>query len=187
MTELLLTPGNIIILCACFIISAVGYEGLFGFGTLATLLIPFYYIKVGPPFSDNATGSLENVFDALYQIKNNWQILMAICGTIVSIAFFNFAGISVTKEISATSRMVLDSVRTMVIWVFSLAIGWQQFQGLQMAGFVALLFGMCLYNDVLVTGLFRRGRDMYISRRYGNIENETNVIVNRPADDTERA
>lgn len=166
-------------------LQAVGYEGLFGFATLGAMLVPFYYIKVGSPFSNSPTGSLEDIFDALYQIKNSWQIMVSILGTIISIAFFNYAGISVTKEISATSRMVLDSVRTMVIWVFSLAIGWQHFQGLQLAGFVALLFGMCLYNDVLITQAYRRIRDAFISRRYGNIVNETNVIVNRPADDIE--
>lgn len=52
-------------------------------------------------------------------------------GNIVSIAFFNFAGVSVTKELSATTRMVLDSVRTLVVWLFSLAVGWQPFQWLQ--------------------------------------------------------
>lgn len=78
-----------------FTISAVGYEGLFGFLTLGTLLVPFYYIKVGSPFSD--TGSLENAIDAIIQIKNSWPIMVAISGTIFSIAFFNYAGISVTK------------------------------------------------------------------------------------------
>lgn len=164
--------------------SAVGYEGLFGFITLASLLVPFYFIKVGEPFSNNSTGSLENVWDALIQIKNNWQILASILGTIVSIAFFNYAGISVTKEISATTRMVLDSVRTMVIWVFSLALKWQEFQYLQLIGFAFLLFGMCLYNDVVVCQTYRRIKDMFTRRNYGNIVNETNVIVNRPADDT---
>lgn len=75
----------------------------------------------------------------------------------------------------------------MVIWVFSLAIGWQKFQGLQLSGFVFLLFGMCLYNDVLVCQTYRRIRDMFIRRHYGNVVNETNVIVNRPADDTSNA
>lgn len=147
--------------------------------------MPFYYIKVGPPFADNPTGALEDAIDALYQIKNSWQIMVALGGTIVSIAFFNFAGISVTKEISATSRMVLDSVRTMVIWAFSLAIGWQVFQGLQLAGFVALLFGMCLYNDVLIFQSYRAARDLYTRRRYGTVddENEPGIIVSRPADD----
>ncbi|XP_055326910.1 solute carrier family 35 member F6 [Sitodiplosis mosellana] len=165
-------------------LQAVGYEGLFGFATLGALLVPFYYIKVGPPFSDNTTGSLENVFDALYQIKNSWQILVSILGTVVSIAFFNYAGISVTKEISATTRMVLDSVRTLVIWVFSMVIGWQVFQPLTLCGFVFLLFGMCLYNNILICQTYRFIRDSCTRRIYGNVVNETNVIVNRPADDT---
>jgi len=29
----------------------------------------------------------------------------------VSIAFFNFAGVSITKELSATTRKVLDTLR----------------------------------------------------------------------------
>ena len=71
-------------------------------------------------------------------------------GTVISIAFFNFAGISVTKEMSATTRMVLDSVRTLVIWVVSMAIGWQSFYYLQLIGFCILLTGMMLYNDIII-------------------------------------
>lgn len=57
-------------------------------------------------------------------------------GTILSIAFFNFAGVTVTKEISATTRMVLDSVRTLFIYVVSLALRWQTFFWLQVIIFV---------------------------------------------------
>ena len=66
------------------------------------------------------------------------------------LAFFNFAGISVTKEMSATTRMVLDSVRTLVIWGVSLGVGWQKFQYLQLIGFLILVSGMCVYNDLLI-------------------------------------
>lgn len=52
-------------------------------------------------------------------------------GTVLSIAFFNFAGITVTKESSATTRMVLDSVRTIVIWAFSMILLTQKFHWLQ--------------------------------------------------------
>lgn len=138
--------------------------------------MPFYYIHVPPPFSNNPTGSLENALDAVYQITHSWQIATATCGTILSIAFFNFAGISVTKEISATSRMVLDSVRTFVIWIFSLAIKWEEFQALQLGGFVVLLFGMCLYNDIIVCQAYRALRDMCIRRNYGNVTNSTDNI-----------
>jgi len=50
---------------------------------------------------------------------------------------------------SATTRMVLDSVRTIFIWLFSLAVFWQQFQYLTLVGFIVLIIGMMLYNDIL--------------------------------------
>lgn len=63
---------------------------------------------------------------------------LAFLGTVVSIAFFNFAGVSVTKELSATTRMVLDSVRTLVIWTVSLSLRWQNFYWPQVS-FIFLL------------------------------------------------
>lgn len=125
-------------------LQAVGWEGFWGFSVLGMLLIPMYYIKVGPPFNHNAHGVLEDLPDALAQMSNNYQLILAILGTIFSIAFFNFAGISVTKEISATTRMVLDSVRTLVIWIFALAIGWQQFHYLQVNYFILKKVGWIL-------------------------------------------
>ncbi|XP_022252771.1 solute carrier family 35 member F6-like [Limulus polyphemus] len=131
-------------------LQAVGWEGLFGFSTLALLLVPMYYIPVGNMIFKNPDGNLEDAIDGFYQIGNNWQVAMGVIGTIVSIAFFNFAGISVTKEISATTRMVLDSVRTLVIWVFSMIFGWEHFIWIQLIGFLVLLGGMWLYNDTTV-------------------------------------
>nr|CAD7438883.1 unnamed protein product [Timema bartmani] len=112
-------------------LQAVGWEGLFGFTTLGLLLIPFYYIHVPESFSGNSRSVLEDALEAFVQMGNNNLIILAIVGTVVSIAFFNFAGISVTKEMSATTRMVLDSVRTLFIWIFSLALEWQKFHWLQ--------------------------------------------------------
>ncbi|XP_008395732.1 solute carrier family 35 member F6 [Poecilia reticulata] len=126
---------------------AVGTEGLFGFVVLSLLLIPMYFIHVGD-FSDNPRQVLEDALDAFCQIGYKPLILLALLGNTVSIAFFNFAGISVTKEISATTRMVLDSLRTLVIWVVSLALGWEQFHGLQVLGFLVLLTGTALYNGL---------------------------------------
>ncbi|XP_042245507.1 solute carrier family 35 member F6 isoform X3 [Thunnus maccoyii] len=126
---------------------AVGTEGFFGFFVLSLLLIPMYFIHVGN-FSDNPRQVLEDALDAFCQIGHQPLILLALLGNTVSIAFFNFAGISVTKEISATTRMVLDSLRTLVIWVVSMALGWEQFHGLQVLGFLVLLLGTALYNGL---------------------------------------
>ena len=97
-------------------------------------LVIFFFIPISdsswaydptPPFN------LEDALDGFIQLGNNPLLLVAIMGTVFSIAFFNFAGLTVTKELSATTRMVLDSVRTLVIWLFSIIIGWQKFQYLQ--------------------------------------------------------
>nr|XP_020483636.1 solute carrier family 35 member F6 [Labrus bergylta] len=128
-------------------LKAVGTEGFFGFIVLSLLLIPMYFIHVGG-FSDNPRQVLEDALDAFCQIGHQPLILLALLGNTVSIAFFNFAGISVTKEISATTRMVLDSLRTLVIWAVSLALGWEVFHGLQVLGFLVLLIGAGLYNGL---------------------------------------
>jgi len=134
---------------------AVGCEGLFGFVVLTILLIPMYYIHVNATFSSSPEYRLEDALDAFTQLKNNGTLLVAFLGNVISIAFFNFAGISVTKEINATTRMVLDSVRTLVIYIVSLALSWQAFQYLQPIGFVILIIGMSVYNDVIITPFMR--------------------------------
>ncbi|XP_066997027.2 solute carrier family 35 member F6 [Anabrus simplex] len=162
---------------------AVGWEGVYGFVMLGLLLIPFYYIPVPPPFSDNSRSTLEDVPEAFVQMANQNLIICALIGTIISIAFFNYAGISVTKEISATTRMVLDSVRTFVIWMFSLALRWQDFHYLQVIGFILLIFGMCLYNDVLVMQAIRKVIHCCKNCRNSSDEpSRENLLSSQPAD-----
>ncbi|XP_009647943.1 solute carrier family 35 member F6, partial [Egretta garzetta] len=119
----------------------------FGFIILGLLLVPMYYTPAGS-FSGNPRRTLEDALDAFCQIGHQPLIALALLGNISSIAFFNFAGISVTKEISATTRMVLDSLRTLVIWAVSLAVGWETFHGLEILGFGVLLVGAALYNGL---------------------------------------
>uniref|UniRef100_A0A1B6DHG4 EamA domain-containing protein n=1 Tax=Clastoptera arizonana TaxID=38151 RepID=A0A1B6DHG4_9HEMI len=130
-------------------LQAVGWEGVFGATFLGLLLVPFSFITVPYPFANNSNMTLEDVIDALVQMSNNFFIIVSLAGTIFSIAFFNFAGVSVTKEMSATTRMILDSVRTLFIWLFSLYFAWQQFHPLQIVGFAFLIAGMCVYNNLI--------------------------------------
>lgn len=61
-------------------LQAVGWEGLFGFSTLSLLLIPMYYLKVGPPFSSNPRMVLEDALDGFTQMGNNPMIILAMSG-----------------------------------------------------------------------------------------------------------
>jgi len=139
-------------------LQAVGLEGVFGTLIVIVALVIFYYLPGDTVGND---GKFENTPDAATQFANSGVIAAAILGNVISIAFFNFFGISVTKEMSATTRMVLDSVRTFVIWGFSLIVGWQPFSGwpgvLQVAGFITLLTGTCVYNRLLVVPALMKG------------------------------
>lgn len=78
--------------------------------------------------------------------------------------------------------MVLDSIRTIVIWAFSILIGWQSFHYLQVIGFSSLIFGMCIYNDLLVMRPIRAiGRALGCSARVDDDSHEP--IINREADE----
>ena len=73
---------------------------------------------------------------------------------------------------SATTRMVLDSCRTLIIWGVSLGIGWQEFQYLQLIGFALLVFGMCIYSNIIFVPL---GQKIVAKFRnsYDQFDNET--------------
>lgn len=110
----------------------VGYEGIFGFIILTILMIPLNFI---PNVSDlkhvNSNGKLEDTIDAFIKIGNRPLLIVPTITLIVSIALFNFSGVSLTKELNATTRMVLDSCRILAVWLVALAFGWQSFHYLQ--------------------------------------------------------
>lgn len=136
-------------------LQAVGWEGFFGCIYMGIYCVLFYHLK------GSRGGVFEEVYDAVEQIKTDKGVLLALLGTIVSIATFNWSGLSVTKEMSATTRMVLDSLRTIIIWVFGLIAvdahtgkkqNWEKFDPtgpgyLQILGFILLLVGSALYNE----------------------------------------
>ena len=134
-------------------LQAVGWEGIFGFSILIVLLVPMYFIPVHLPASSDFWQDhvrFEDAIDGIVQMGNNWKLLLSNLGLIVSIAFFNFSGLTVTKTMSATTRMVLDSVRTIFIWVFSLSVMWQNFEPLQPVGYLVLFVGTCIYYNIII-------------------------------------
>ena len=134
---------------------AVGLEGMFGMGVLSCVLVAMYYLP-GVSGLSETRGHLEDSLDALLQLGSGNGILLGfMLASLASIAFFNFFGISVTKAMSAAHRMVLDSLRTMVVWGFSLCVyavdpsKGQKFSWLQLVGFAILLSGTLVYNEIL--------------------------------------
>merc|ERR1719160_567232 len=116
----------------------VGMEGLWGCVIGIVLLTGL-----------NITG-IEDSRGAMYQMQNSMPLLMSIIGSIFSIAFFNWSGVTVTQKASATARSTIDSSRTILIWVVELALHWNKFNPEQMLGFVLLASGTMIYNQIIV-------------------------------------
>jgi len=142
-------------------LKVVGFEGIFGFTTIGLLLWPFYFISVGETFGLGPEFRFEDAIDGFSQLGNSMPILGWTLGNMFSIAAFNFAGVTVTKELNGTTRAVLDNIRQIFIWAFSLIVGWQSFNWMTPVGFVVLIIGIWLYNDVILRPLFYK----YILRK----------------------
>jgi hypothetical protein len=121
---------------------AVGYEGLFGAVSIILLLPLLLLIKPSP--SSPAAGWFDLV-KGWHQLVDTPSVLYSGIVIACSIALFNFFGLSVTKYVSATSRSLTDTCRTLAIWIVSLLLGWEllvwPISLLQVVGFGLLVYG----------------------------------------------
>ena len=150
----------------CHPLKAVGWEGIWGASFYLIFLIIFQFIPCGDNWntdlrkdicSQNEAGEylLENSIFAFKQMGNDGKLLFYVILYIFSIALFNFVGISVTKYASSPARAVVDTIRTIFVWLFFLLpivnkCNREHFNWLQLVGFVILVLGTVIYNEVLV-------------------------------------
>ena len=127
-------------------LKVVSWEGLFGF-----IVTIFGQIILHFAVGTTKTGRY-GYFDAqegYREILTNRAIGISSLFIMVSIGGFNFFGLSVTRSISATSRSIIDTCRTLFIWLVSLGLGWESFKWLQVVGFALLVYGTFLFNDLI--------------------------------------
>ncbi|RMZ75575.1 hypothetical protein DV737_g5249, partial [Chaetothyriales sp. CBS 132003] len=127
-------------------LKVVAWEGLFGL--LVTLFIQFIlHLTVG--VSKAGKYGYFDAAEGYRQVFSNRGIAISSLAIMVSIGGFNFFGLSVTRSISATSRSIIDTCRTLFIWIVSLGLGWESFKWLQVVGFALLVYGTFMFNDLV--------------------------------------
>ncbi|TPP59738.1 Solute carrier family 35 member F6 [Fasciola gigantica] len=143
-------------------LQAVGMEGLFGSLMMIVVALPAVHFIPG----SDLNGSFENVLDALYQIVNNTLLLVNCILYILSIAFFNYFGLSITRYLSAVHRTLIDAMRTTFVWLVSLILYYstnaqfgEPFEPawglIQIDGFACLIIGTLIYNKVMDLSFIR--------------------------------
>ncbi|KAF9882749.1 hypothetical protein FE257_005317 [Aspergillus nanangensis] len=127
-------------------IRVVGWEGIFGFSVTVIGSI-ILHLTIGK--TDAGRYGYFDAGEGWRQVFSNQAVMIASLLIMVSIGGFNFFGLSVTRSVSATSRSTIDTCRTLFIWLVSLALGWESFKWLQVLGFVLLVYGTFLFNDIV--------------------------------------
>lgn len=137
-------------------LKVVGWEGCWGVIIYSILLVILQFI---PCNSDEICpyGHLEDTPQALYEWSKNSGIWISTIFYVISVACFNCLGVSITKYASAAQRSTIDTSRTAIIWMFFLAYqgpGHEDFIWLELVGFILLIFGTFVYNEILVLPMF---------------------------------
>ncbi|KAJ4001396.1 hypothetical protein F5050DRAFT_1724712 [Lentinula boryana] len=128
---------------------AVGFEGLFG----AITILIFFPILALPAISSKSP--FFDIPRGWHQMVDTPSVLWSGIVIACSIALFNFFGLSVTRHVSATARSLVDTCRTLVIWLVSLGLGWEKLLWpislLQVLGFALLVYGTFLFNNLVAS------------------------------------
>ena len=126
-------------------IKVVGWEGLFGFlVTVFGMVILHFTLGITP-------AGRGGYFDAAAGLREIQIPSIAISSVLImiSIGGFNYFGLSITRSVSATARSIIDTCRTLFIWIVSLGLGWESFKWLQILGFAGLVYGTFLFNGIV--------------------------------------
>lgn len=162
----------------CHPIKAIAWEGIWGCGFTVILLIIFQFIECPNGSTsksvqkictkdDKGKWTVENTYFAFKQLGDSYLLIGMALLFVLSISVFNIAGITISKHMTGTARAVIDSVATVVVWGFFL-MGFlpnnvrEKFSWIQLIGFVLLVFGTLIYNEVkgLAFNLFDKDDDI---------------------------
>jgi len=150
-------------------LNVVFMEGFWGITIMTCVVFPVLYfirpLPIGPDKYSTAPAQpvfdifTENIFDSFYQMSSQNIFLFENLILLFSIAFFNFFGLSLTRYLSTVHRTLIDACRTVTVWLFQVilryvfnltdageSVGW--FSILQLIGFIFLVLGTIIYNEV---------------------------------------
>lgn len=139
----------------------VGFEGIFGSCLDAFVFLPVCYFIPGDDH-----GSYENFINSAYMMFKNPLLLGLQLLYFISISFFNFMALTISKILSATHRALIDALRTASVWVcmvicyyatlsskpahgnqpYGEELNWYSF--IEAFGFICMIFGTLVHNNV---------------------------------------
>jgi drug/metabolite transporter (DMT)-like permease len=144
-------------------LTVVGVEGLFGSIVLFGAILPIAQFL---PFKEGG-GLHENSLESWHMITHDSTLAWVTLASVVVYLAYNTAGMYVTEELGAVTRTVLETMRTLFVWIGGLALyyssgtgkigeQWTKYSWFQAIGFAILAVGTIVYG---------RGDDLEATRQ----------------------
>ncbi|CAG9310191.1 unnamed protein product [Blepharisma stoltei] len=136
---------------------AIGIEGHFGLMYWLILMPILYFIPCHKEEHVNLCPDRNNAEDpiqAFHQLGSNWDLMLLWLFYTICVAAYNWSGISTTKYATAIARTTITLSRMAFVWVFSIIFGFEEPFLLEIVGFVMIVLGTLLYNEVLIVPWF---------------------------------
>lgn len=132
----------------------VGFEGLWGSAAMVLILLPIVHFMPGK----EGAGIHEDTLESLHMIFHSKTIGTILLIDMAALLMYNVAGMCVTGHLGAVFRTVLETMRTLFVWLVDLLLfytplgggnlgeSWSKWSFLQAAGFVVLVAGTVIYG-----------------------------------------
>jgi len=132
----------------------VGFEGIFGTAMMLFILLPVAYFLPGP----EGYGLHEDTIDTLHMIGSSKGLQIVLAVDMFALLSYNISGMMVTSHLGAVFRTVLETMRTLFVWLLGLLLyytplgmgrlgeSWTMWSYLQAAGFCVLVTGTLVYG-----------------------------------------
>lgn len=134
----------------------IGWEGVFGLFLTVGVAFPIAWVIPGDDH-----GSYENYLNSFYMLRNNVQLIALVLLNFISISFFNFFSITMSKKLSATHRTLIDAMRTSIVWICMVVVYYCTYKSsnvygeplnvysiFELLGFGFMILGTVTHNDV---------------------------------------
>lgn len=132
----------------------VGFEGLFGAIGMLAIMLPIVQRLPGT----DGQGLHEDSVDTWHMITHSSSIPVILSLDMVALLMYNVSGMCVTGHLGAVFRTVLETTRTLFVWLVDLLLfytplglgklgeSWNAYSWLQAAGFIVLVVGTIVYG-----------------------------------------
>jgi len=169
-------------------VKAVGYEGLWGTIFITVLIIILQFSPCITPDIDeksvayylcntneNNEWTVENFVFAFKQMGDSGLICANVIMFGVSYCLMVYTGILCSNHSSSAARAVIDTARTIFVWAFFMMpfieLEFREsFLWLQFVGFIFLILGNLIYNEILRVPFFNL--DYYTKKKIRERNNE---------------